>query len=86
MDYITYATLVAYIITFAYYIFSIKKMKKENDERNFNELVHKIIENETFKNALVEAVNNSDLNKKLDTLITVLCTTDERIRDLKICK
>ena len=75
-----------YITTIAYTLYRLKKvvdMQREQDIRKqFNEYVH----SEEFKNLLIEAINQSDLNKKLNIIVLALCTDVHELKKSKICQ
>jgi hypothetical protein len=58
-------------------------MQRENDIRKeFEQYVH----SEEFKKLLVEAVNESDINKKLNLIVLVLCTHVQELKNSKLCE
>ena len=75
-----------YVITIVYTLYRLKKVidtQREQDiRRYFDEYVH----SEEFKNLLVEAINQSDVNKKLNIIVLVLCTHVPELKNSKICQ
>jgi len=75
-----------YVVTIVYTLYRLKKvieMQREQDIRKqFEEYVH----SEEFKNLLVEAINQSDMNKKLNLIILALCTHVSELKKSKICQ
>ena len=75
-----------YVVTIVYTLYRLKKvieMQREQDIRKqFEEYVH----SEEFKNLLVEAINQSDMNKKLNLIILALCTHVPELKKSKICQ
>jgi len=75
-----------YIVTIAYTLYKLKRVvdtQREQDiKKQFDEYVH----SEEFKNLLVEAINQSDVNKKLNLITLALCTHVPELRKSKICQ
>ena len=75
-----------YIASIVYTLYKLKKvveMQHEQDiRRHFDEYVH----SEEFKNLLVEAINQSDVNKKLNIIVLALCTHVPELKKSKICQ
>jgi len=75
-----------YVISIVYTLYRLKKVvdtQRENDIRKrFDEYVH----SEEFKNLLVEAINESDVNKKLNLIVLALCTHVIELKKSKICE
>ena len=58
-------------------------MQREQDIRKqFEEYVH----SEEFKNLLIEAINQSDMNKKLNLIVLALCTHVQELKKSKLCQ
>jgi hypothetical protein len=58
-------------------------MQREQDIRKeFEEYVH----SEEFKKLLIEAINESDVNKKLNLVVLVLCTHVPELKNSKLCQ
>jgi|GEM_PF-6699323 len=75
-----------YVVTIMYTLYRLKKvvdMQREQDIRKqFEEYVH----SEEFKNLLVEAINQSDMNKKLNLIVLALCTHVQELKKSKLCQ
>jgi len=75
-----------YVITIAYTLYRLKRvidMQREQDIRKeFEEYVH----SDEFKNLLIEAINQSDVNKKLNIIILALCTHVPELKKSKLCQ
>jgi len=75
-----------YIVTIIYTLYRLRKVieiNRENDIRKqFNEYVH----SEEFKNLLIEAINQSDINQKLNIIVLALCTHVPELKKSKICQ
>jgi len=75
-----------YVVTIMYTLYRLKRvvdMQRENNiKKQFEEYVH----SEEFKNLLVEAINQSDMNKKLNLIILALCTHVQELKKSKLCQ
>ena len=75
-----------YVITIAYTLYRLKRVidiQREQDIRKeFEEYVH----SDEFKNLLIEAINQSDVNKKLNIIILALCTHVPELKKSKLCQ
>jgi len=75
-----------YVVTIMYTLYRLKRvvdMQRENNiKKHFEEYVH----SEEFKNLLVEAINQSDMNKKLNLIILALCTHVQELKKSKLCQ
>jgi hypothetical protein len=75
-----------YIVSVFYTLYRLKKVidtQREKDiKKEFNEYVH----SEEFKKLLVEAINESDVNKKLNLIVLALCTHVPELKKSKICQ
>lgn len=75
-----------YVVTIVYTLYRLKRVvdiQRENDiKKQFEEYVH----SEEFKNLLVEAINQSDMNKKLNLIILALCTHVQELKKSKLCQ
>jgi hypothetical protein len=75
-----------YVVTIVYTLYRLKKVidiQREQDIRKeFNEYVH----SEEFKKLLIEAINESDVNKKLNLIVLVLCTHVQELKKSKLCE
>jgi len=75
-----------YVVTIIYTLYRLKKVidtQREQDIRKeFNEYVH----SEEFKKLLIEAINESDVNKKLNLIVLALCTHVTELKKSKLCQ
>jgi len=75
-----------YVITIVYTLYRLKKvidMQRENDiKKQFEEYTH----SEEFKNLITEAINQSDINKKLNIIVLALCTDVPELKKSKLCQ
>jgi hypothetical protein len=75
-----------YVVTIVYTLYRLKKaidVQREQDIRKeFNAYVH----SEEFKKLLIEAINESDVNKKLNLIVLVLCTHVPELKKSKLCQ
>jgi len=75
-----------YVVTTIYTLYRLKKVidtQREKDiKKEFNEYVH----SEEFKRLLIEAINESDVNKKLNLIVLALCTHVPELKKSKLCE
>ena len=75
-----------YVITIVYTLYKLKKVVEIQREQDiwkyFNEYVH----SEEFKNLLTEAINQSDINKKLNIIVLALCTDVPELKNSRLCQ
>jgi len=75
-----------YVVTIIYTLYRLKKVidrQREQDiKKEFDEYVH----SEEFKNLLIEAINQSDVDKKLNMIILALCTHVPELKKSKLCQ
>jgi ankyrin repeat protein len=65
-----------------------KQIKMYNEDEQKKIIVNQIreyIESEEFKEQITNAINNSEVNKKIDKLIIILCTNVPELRRSRIC-
>lgn len=85
--------LVSFMLVVLRYIdFSEKRFERRVEqviddymEQKLVSLFKKAMTDAEIKRELREAIDNSDVSKKLDELITVLCTVDEKLKKTKVC-
>jgi len=77
------------VITNYYIIIRNKRqIKMYNEDEQKKIIVNQIreyIESEEFKEQITNAINNSEVNKKIDKLIIILCTNVPELRRSRIC-
>jgi len=75
-----------YVVTTIYTLYRLKKvidMRHEHDIRKqFIEYVH----SKEFRDLLVEAINQSDINQKLNVITLALCTHVPELKKSKLCQ
>ena len=93
-DLVSLASLgISFLLVLIRYIdFSDRRFEKrveevidEYMEQRLVSLVKKALVDAEIKHQLREAIDNSDVSRKLDELITVLCTVDEEVKRTKVC-
>jgi len=60
----------------------VETQREQDIRKQFEEYVH----SEEFKNLLIEAINQSDMNKKLNLIVLALCTHVPELRKSKLCQ
>jgi len=75
-----------YITTIAYTLYKLKKVADTQREQDIRKEFHEYVHSEEFKNLLVEAINESDVNKKLNVIILALCTHVSELKKSKLCQ
>lgn len=95
MDYISIGALAISIL--AVYL-RWKPLNEESFKKKVEEILHMYMENhlrealkkelmdDEFRQFIEDVINQSDINKKLDRLILILCTNDDRIKNTSICQ
>jgi len=75
-----------YIVTIVYTLYRLRKVieiqHEQDTKKQFDEYVH----SEEFRNLLIEAINQSDMNKKLNLIVLALCTHVPELKKSKICE
>ena len=75
----------AYIVTIVYTIYQLRRLSIRDHRENIRREVREYIMSQEFKDVLMEAINQSDMNKKLSIIILALCTNVAEIKKSKIC-
>jgi hypothetical protein len=75
----------AYIVTIVYTIYQLRRLSVRDHRENIRREVREYIMSEEFKDVLMEAINQSDMNKKLSIIVLALCTHVPEIKKSKIC-
>jgi len=75
-----------YITTIAYTLYKLKKVTDTQREQDIRKEFHEYVHSEEFKNLLVEAINQSDVNKKLNIIVLALCTHVSELKKSKLCQ
>jgi hypothetical protein len=75
----------AYIVTIVYTIYQLRRLSIRDYRENIRREVREYIMSQEFKDVVMEAINQSDMNKKLSIIILALCTNVAEIKKSKIC-
>jgi len=75
----------AYIVTIVYTIYQLRRLSIRDHRENIRREVREYIMSQEFKDVLMEAINQSDMNKKLSIIVLALCTNVAEIKKSKIC-
>ena len=75
----------AYIVTIVYTIYQLRRLSIRDHRENIRREVREYIMSQEFKDVLMEAINQSDMNKKLSIIVLALCTNVPEIKKSKIC-
>ena len=76
----------AYIVTIVYTIYQLRRLSVKDHRENIKREVRDYIMSQEFKEVLMEAINQSDMNKKLSIIVLALCTHVPEIKKSKICE
>jgi len=75
-----------YIITIAYTLYKLKRVIDTQHEQDIRKEFEEYVHSEQFKNLLIEAINQSNLNKKLNLIVLALCTDVHELKKSKMCQ
>jgi len=75
-----------YVVTIVYTLYRLKKVVETQREQDIKKQFDEYVHSEEFKNLLVEAINQSDMNKKLNLIVLALCTHVPELRKSKLCQ
>ena len=76
----------AYKVTIVYTIYQLRRFSIRDHRENIRREVRDYIMSQEFKDVLMEAINQSDMNKKLSIIVLALCTNVAEIKKSKICE
>jgi hypothetical protein len=76
----------AYVVTIVYTIYQLRRLSIRDHRENIKREVRDYIMSQEFKDVLMEAINQSDMNKKLSIIVLALCTNVAEIKKSKICE
>jgi len=76
----------AYIVTIVYTIYQLRRLSVRDHRENIKKEVRNYIMSQEFKEVLMEAINQSDMNKKLSIIVLALCTNISEVKKSKICQ
>jgi len=74
------------VVSVVYILYRLKKVVDTQRENDIRKQFDKYVHSEEFKNLLVEAINESDVNKKLNLILLALCTHVSELKKSKICQ
>jgi len=75
-----------YVVTIIYTLYRLRKVVEIQHEQDIKKQFNEYIHSEEFKNLLVEAINQSDVNRKLNIIVLALCTNIQDLKKSKICE
>ena len=75
-----------YVVTIIYTLYRLKKVVEMQHEQDIRKQFEEYVHSEEFKNLLVEAINQSDMNKKLNLIVLALCTHVQELKKSKLCQ
>jgi len=75
-----------YVVTIVYTLYRLKKVVETQREQDIRKQFEEYVHSEEFKNLLVEAINQSDMNKKLNLIVLALCTHVQELKKSKLCQ
>jgi hypothetical protein len=76
----------AYIVTIVYTIYQLRRLSVRDHRENIKKEVRNYIMSQEFKEVLMEAINQSDMNRKLNIIVLALCTHISEVKKSKICQ
>lgn len=59
-------------------------LNKGNDKVKM--LIHQYVESDEFKTQLIRTLNESDMSKKIDKLVLILCTNMRELKNSEMCR
>jgi hypothetical protein len=75
-----------YVVSIFYTLYRLKKVVDTQREQDIKQEFEQYVHSEEFKKLLVEAINESDVNKKLNLIVLALCTHVQELKKSKICQ
>ena len=75
-----------YVVTIVYTLYRLKKVVETQREQDIRKQFEEYVHSEEFKNLLIEAINQSDMNKKLNLIVLALCTHVQELKKSKLCQ
>ena len=76
----------AYIVTIVYTIYQLRRLSVRDHRENIKKEVRNYIMSQEFKEVLMEAINQSDMNRKLNIIVLALCTHISEVKKSRICE
>ena len=74
------------VVSVVYILYRLKKVVDTQRENDIRKQFDKYVHSQEFKNLLVEAINESDVNKKLNLIVLALCTHVSELKKSKLCQ
>jgi len=74
------------VVSVVYTLYRLKKVVDTQRENDIRKQFDKYVHSQEFKNLLVEAINESDVNKKLNLIVLALCTHVSELKKSKLCQ
>jgi len=75
-----------YVVTIAYTLYKLKRVIETQREQDIKKQFDEYVHSDEFKKLLVDAINESDVNKKLNLITLALCTHVPELKKSKICQ
>jgi len=75
-----------YVVTIIYTLYRLKRVVEINHENNVKKQFEDYVKSDEFRNLLIQAINQSDVNRKLNIIVLALCTNIPDLRKSKICQ
>ena len=75
-----------YVVTIFYTLYRLKKVVDMQREQDIRKQFEEYVRSEEFKNLLIEVINQSDMNKKINLIVLALCTHVPELRKSKLCQ
>jgi len=75
-----------YVITIIYTLYKLKRVVEINHENNVKKQFEDYVKSDEFRNLLIQAINQSDVNRRLNIIVLALCTNIQDLRKSKICQ
>jgi len=75
-----------YVVTIVYTLYKLKKVVETQREQDIRKQFEEYVHSEEFRNLLIEAINQSDMNKKLNLIVLALCTHVPELKKSRMCQ
>ena len=78
------------ILSIMYNIYKINTISEEKKEKERQKLIYEMLDDEKFKNTINDAVKHgieeSELNKRVQKIVFILCQNVQEIKKTKLCE
>ena len=81
MDWFYFVATASYFVTIVYVIYRLERMREDRIKEN----LRRYLSEEDIKKVIEEAINESELNQKMNFIILTLCTHIPELRKTKLC-